>query len=197
MKLLFFDIETTGFSRKLDYIIELAGVVYNTETKQEEAVFHEYIKPRKRIPIHITQITGITNEMVAAKMPERDALILFLEFIEKHQPDFYVGHNLDAFDLLWVKEKCLFYELSFVERPSIDTLKVARKKKAPTSKVTEKGNPSYTQESIAGAYGISYDAHSAIADVKALIQIFEKMEAGEEAAAKKAPTDRRRIKLGF
>lgn len=197
MRLLFFDIETTGFSRKYDYIIELAGVVYNTETKEEEAVFHEYVKPKKRIPIHITEITGITNQMVADKRAEIDVLRDFIKFIEKHQPEYYVGHNLDAFDLLWVKEKSLFFELPFLEIPTIDTLKVARKKKVPTSKVTAKGNPSYTQESIAGAYGIVYDAHSAIADVRALIEIFERMNAADSAPNEKAVMDRRRIKLGF
>lgn len=197
MKLLFFDIETTGFSRKYDYIIELAGIIYNTETKEEEAVFHEYVKPKKRIPIHITEITGITNQMVADKKPEIDVLRDFIKFIEEHQPEQYVGHNLDAFDLLWLKEKSLFFELSFPDKATIDTLKVARKKKAPTSKVTAKGNPSYTQESIAGAYGIIYEAHSAIADVRALIEIFEKMNAADSAENNKTIIDRRRIKLGF
>lgn len=197
MKLLFFDIETTGFSRQYDYIIELAGIIYNTDTKETEAVFHEYIKPKKRVPIHITEITGITNVMVANKREEKEVLKDFLIFIEEHKPEYYVGHNLDAFDLLWIKEKTQFFELVFPEKPTIDTLKVARKKKVRTSKVTPKGNPSYTQESIAAAYGISYDAHSAIADVKALIEIFERMEAHDEAESKQISIDKRRVKLGF
>lgn len=197
MRLLFFDIETTGFSRQYDYIIELAGVIYDTETKKEEAVFHEYIKPRKRIPIHITEITGITNQMVSNKRPEKDVVSDFIKFIEEQQPEQYVGHNLKAFDLLWLKEKSLFYNLSFPEKPAIDTLQIARKNKIPTARRTPKGNPSYTQEGIAEAYNIQYDAHSAIADVQALILIFEKMNAAENAENNKVPIDRRRRKLGF
>lgn len=197
MKLLFFDIETTGFSRKLDSIIELAGIIYNTETGEEEAVFHEYIKPNKRIPIHITEITGITNQMVEDKKPEKDVLTEFIAFINEHQPEQYVGHNIDAFDLLWMKEKSIFYELSFPDRATIDTLKIARKNKVPTSKFTAKGNPSYTQESIAGAYNIAYEAHSAIEDVKALIRIFNKIGAANNIEEKQVAIDRKRIKLGF
>lgn len=197
MKLLFFDIETTGFSRQYDFIIELAGIVYDTETKEKLAVFHEYIKPGKKIPIHITQITGITNEMVADKDNEKNVMSRFIDFIREQGPDQFVGHNIDAFDNLWMKDKSIFYELSFPERPTIDTLKIARKKKVKTSKFTAKGNPSYTQESIAEAYGVVYEAHSAINDVEALIEIFEIIAGDDVEEPKAMPADRRRIKLGF
>lgn len=197
MKLLFFDIETTGFSRKLDYIIELAGVIYNTETKEEESIFHRYVKPNKRIPLHITEITGITNQMVQNEKSEKSVVSDFIDFINEHNPDQYVGHNLDVFDYLWLKEKSLFYGFSFPEKPTIDTLKIARKNKVKTTMLTEKGNPSYKQEGIAAAYGIKYDAHSAIADVKALIQIFEIIGSQEANEKKTMPIDRKKMGLKF
>lgn len=197
MRLLFLDIETTGFNRKLDSIIELAGIIYNDETKKKEATFHAYVKPKKRIPIHITEITGITNQMVFDKEPEDKVIEEFIKFIEEQKPDTYIGHNIDAFDHLWLQEKSIFYGLSYPKIATIDTLKVARKIKAPTSELTKTGNPSYRQESIAKAYRIEYDAHSALADVEALIQIYEKMNAAETVEVEKMPVDRRRIKLGF
>ena len=68
MKLLFFDLETTGFSREHNDIIELAGILVDSETKEKIDEFHEYIKPRQRISSTTTDLTGITNAMVANKM---------------------------------------------------------------------------------------------------------------------------------
>jgi len=98
MRLLFFDIETTGFSRKFDYIIELAGIIYDTDTKKEVARFHEYIKPKKSIPIQITEITGITNQQVANCRSESEVITDFVKFIEDNDVENYVGHNIDSFD---------------------------------------------------------------------------------------------------
>jgi exonuclease I len=80
---------------------------------------------------------------------------------------------------------------------TIDTLKVARKIKAPTTMFTPTGLPSYKQESIAKAYGIEYGAHSAIEDVRALIKIYTRMSPDEGEATTPAKVDRKRIKLGF
>lgn len=192
MRLLFIDIETTGFDRKWDFIIEVAAILYNTEMDKEVAQFHQYIKPKKPISREITEITGITNEMVANAKSEDDVLRELISFIEFYNPDHFVGHNYDAFDGDFFKNKTSYYFLNWPTISSIDTLKLARQLKVPTTMVTPKGAPSYKQESIAGAYGIKYDAHSAIEDVKALIQIYKKMTANQQQ-----PTDLKRRKLGF
>jgi len=59
---------------------------------------------------------------------------------------------------------------------TIDTLTIARREKLPTAFTTDTGKPSYKQESIAAAFGINYQAHSAIEDVKALIKIYTRIE---------------------
>ena len=68
MKYLFFDLETTGFSREHNDIIEIAGILVDSETQQIIDSFHEYVKPRQRIPAKITELTGITNDMVRYAM---------------------------------------------------------------------------------------------------------------------------------
>ena len=47
-----------------------------------------------------------------------------------------------------------------------------RKLKPAVTMLTAKGRPSYKQISLADFYGIKYQAHSAISDVKALIKIY-------------------------
>lgn len=78
-KYLFMDIETTGFSREWDYIIEVAAILYDTEEKKILSEFHEYIKPGKRIPAKITEITGITDFMVSNARSEIDVLTDYIE----------------------------------------------------------------------------------------------------------------------
>ena len=60
-RLVWFDIETTGFNPFKNEIIEIAAVD-NAGNK-----FEELIKPSKFIPKKITEITNISNEMVINK----------------------------------------------------------------------------------------------------------------------------------
>ena len=58
------DIETTGFDPMFDAIIEVAGIKY--KGKNEVDRFQSLVKPDyNEIPDYITELTGITNEMVA------------------------------------------------------------------------------------------------------------------------------------
>ena len=61
--LLFFDLETTGLDKERDRVIEFAGVKVFPDKSQER--FETFINPERPIPEEITEITGITNEMVA------------------------------------------------------------------------------------------------------------------------------------
>lgn len=192
MKVLFFDIETTGFSREWDYIIEIAAILYDTETKTEIDRFHEYIKPGKKISDKIIKITGITNYKVANCRSEDDVLRDFYEFVIMSNPDVLGGHNIDAFDVNFVNKRLARYFLDTISFKTIDTLKLARKLKPPVGMATATGRPSYKQESIAMGFGIEYQAHSAIEDVKANIEIYFRMLAMEAERESKV-----RTKLGF
>lgn len=185
MRLLFTDIETTGFDRRWDSIIEVAAVLYNTDLKKQIITFHEYIKPYKKIPEAIEKITGITNEQVANCRTEEEVLKDFIAFVLEYQPDAFVGHNFDAFDVEFFKSKASFYFMTWPPIKTIDTLKIARDVKAPTTMRTASGAPSYKQESIAAGYGLTYQAHSAIEDVRVLIEIYNRMTGLQHRSAKR------------
>lgn len=174
MKLLFIDLETTGFSRQWDYIIEIAAVLYDVEGRQEMYRFHEYIKPGKTIPAKITKITGITNSQVAGCRAEDDVMRDFVEFVAIAKPDAIVWHNGDVFDGQFIQEKSDKYFLDFdlSKYTTIDTLKMARKIKPPVGMSTATGKPSYKQTSLAMGMGLDYKAHSAIDDTLALAEIY-------------------------
>ena len=115
-----FDLETTGLNVETDYIIEI-GALKVIDGKVCER-FMEFLKPPVSISPMITNITGITNEMVAGARNTRDIIRDFVEFCD----DFVlVGHNI-MFDYKFSKKYANQYGLSF-EKKGIDTLKIARK----------------------------------------------------------------------
>lgn len=89
-----FDIETTGFSRTDDRIIEIAANKYNNDQLIDQ--FHTYVNPGFPIPINIVQLTGITNETVKNAPAIREIRNDLLAFFGQAP---LVGHNIIAFDI--------------------------------------------------------------------------------------------------
>jgi DNA polymerase-3 subunit epsilon len=59
-----FDLETTGFHPyNGDEIISIGGVCIRGGEFQEAEPFYRLVNPKRRIPKHIVELTGITNEM--------------------------------------------------------------------------------------------------------------------------------------
>jgi len=177
-KYIFFDIETTGFSREWDNIIEIAAVLYDTEAKKELDIFNEYIKPSKSIPMKVTEITGIDNYTVRNARDERSVVTDFLEWVFLSGAIAIVGHNIKTFDLGFISTKAEKYRLPMFDLQIIDTLQIARSNKYPI--------PNNQQTTLAAYFGVEYVAHRAIEDVRANIKIYFKMTTQPEIAAKRA-----------
>ena len=60
-----FDLETTGCNPVNDYIIEIGAI--KIENGEIHSVYNQMINPKIAIPPLITNITGITNDMVKDK----------------------------------------------------------------------------------------------------------------------------------
>lgn len=114
------DIETTGIRPKWDKIIEI-GAVKVRDGKVVD-IFSELIYPGIHVPPRITQLTGITDEMVAGKSKIEEVLPRFVEFAEN---DLLLGHNL-RFDYSFLKQNAINMNLEFTKQ-GLDTLKIARK----------------------------------------------------------------------
>lgn len=175
MKVVYLDLETTGFSRQWDYIIEIAAILYDMKKDIIVDEFHEYIKPGKTIPAKITELTGITNAQVRFARTEYEVLMSLQEWLHVNKPDKVIGHNYKSFDGSFLKTKCENYRIpQFQFKEEIDTLTIARK--VLPKPIVE----NHKQTTLAKHFGIEYTAHSAIEDVKALIQIHKKLTQNKE-----------------
>jgi DNA polymerase-3 subunit epsilon len=76
-----FDLETTGLRSELHEVIEIGAIRVNRDA-QDHQTFQTLVRPRKRVPKKITEITGITNEMVQSDGLELvEALAEFRNFV--------------------------------------------------------------------------------------------------------------------
>lgn len=91
------DIETTGLDPKKDAVLEIGAVRF--KGRRIEGKWTSLINPGRPIPPFITQLTGITNEMVAHAPALPDITHQLAEFIG-HLP--VIGHNI-TFDLNFLR----------------------------------------------------------------------------------------------
>ena len=182
MKILFYDLETTGLSRNYNEILNIAAIVYNDETDSIEAEFNRYIKPKEAISWNITRLTGITNEMVKNCSNEGLTLYEFTEWVRHQNCSAVAGHNIIMFDIPWIDTKCKKYT---IENPLpsyvIDTLPMAKEAYAAGTLpgynyTTEKGNLSFKQEYLMNYWDLGTQEHLALSDVQYDIQIYKKLK---------------------
>ena len=115
-----FDLETTGLDPQENEIIEI-GALKVRDGKVAER-FMEFIRPLTPVSAAITDLTGITNEMVAGARPRKAVISDFLDFCGD---DVLIGHNI-SFDYSFMKAGAAMDNMPF-EKMGIDTLKIARK----------------------------------------------------------------------
>lgn len=116
-----FDIETTGLNKDTDYIIEIGALKYKNNILVEE--FNYLINPKITLPQIITDITGITDNMLTDKETIDAVLPKFVEFIEDLP---LLAHN-NSFDLGFINKNLKDLNLNKLTNKNIDTLEVAKK----------------------------------------------------------------------
>lgn len=114
-----FDIETTGLSSINDMITEIGAIKVRDGNVVE--TFSQLINPERPISEFITNLTGITNEMVTDKPKINQVINSFNEFIGS---SVLVAHNA-TFDIGFIREQMRLVNLE-LENPILDTLELAR-----------------------------------------------------------------------
>ena len=153
------DIETTGGSHKHEKITDIA--IYIHDGKKVIDHFCSLINPERNIPYFITNLTGITNEMVADAPHFYEVAKHIVKITEKC---IFVAHNVN-FDYPFVREE--FSRLGFdFNREVLCTVKMSRK--------LIPGKRSYSLGNLCDDLGIPItERHRASGDALATVKLFE------------------------
>lgn len=144
-----FDLETTGLSSMYERITEIGAVLFHDF--QEVDRFQTFVDPERPIPPEVTNLTGITDEMVSGAPKEEQAVREFLRFAGGRP---LVAHNA-SFDIGFIDEACIRHGLDF-EPTYIDTM-VAAQARLPDMK-------SHKLDLVAGKLGLPDFNHHRASD---------------------------------
>jgi DNA polymerase-3 subunit epsilon len=164
MKVLFFDLETTGVDTQKDRIVQISGMLIDGKKKEE---FDIYVNPQMKIPKEASDVHGITDERVKGEpILETVAGNIYELFNDKQT--ILAGYNILNFDIpLLIQElsRC-GYKLSVQGREVLEVSNIVKRLIPRTLGYVFK---SLQGVSIQEVYG---NAHDAINDVKATADIF-------------------------
>lgn len=153
------DLETTGLRPKYDRILEIGAL----KVRDGEVVdtYQTFVDPRMKIPGYITELTGITQDMVEGQPLQKEAVQGFFDFCGEMP---LVGHNI-MFDYSFLKHQAVNLGRAF-EKEAADTLTIARR--------AFPGLPSRSLESMCSYYAIDRThAHRAYDDARASMELYE------------------------
>ena len=184
MVIAFYDIETTGFSRDHNDIIEISAVAWDSVTETELDTFSTYIKPMGPIPKPITDLTGISAATVANAPRFWEVAPQLFAWLKNWNVDKMCGYNSDVFDWPFINAQIDRYKLrskyTFDDVPQLDLMKQVRAmEKKGLLHLKEFGAREYglsklsvKQTIVAAYFGIEYDAHDSLNDCRALKDIY-------------------------
>ena len=154
------DLETTGLNPKRDRIIEIGAV--KVRNGQIVDTFQQLINPKQQLEERVEILTGISSKELEGQQTIQEVLPSLREFLGE---DVLLGHRV-LFDYSFLKRAFTNEKISF-ERKGIDTLKLARQFVTDTE--------SKKLESLCKHYGIAHQAHRALGDALATVELYQKL----------------------
>lgn len=162
-KYIVFDIETTGLDFKKNQITEIAAL--KIENNKIVDKFETLINPDVKIPVEITELTGISNKMILEKPKIHEVLPNFLNFIKN---DVLIAHNAN-FDLNFLNFNLNKHFNNTLKNKNICTIALARK--------IIYSIPSCRLSSLCNYFDIeNKNAHRAMGDAYATTRLFMKFQ---------------------
>jgi DNA polymerase-3 subunit epsilon len=161
------DIETTGGRANRDKITEIAIILHNGS--QITDTYQTLINPETPIPYSITELTGITNEMVAHAPKFFEVA---KDIVELTESAIFVAHNV-RFDYSFIQEE--FKRLGYTySRRQLCTVRLSRK--------AFPGHSSYSLGNLIQMMNLKAgDRHRAMGDAMATVDLFERILALEQS----------------
>jgi len=151
------DTETTGSDIERDSIIEVGAIRF----REDGRILDEWstlVNPGRPVPFNITQLTGITSQMVATAPPLSAVAGALRRFIGDPST-IIIGHNID-FDLGFLRQQGLY-----LPNPSMDTFELAGILLPTQSR--------YSLDRLAAHFNIPFpQQHRALDDARATRSLF-------------------------
>jgi len=118
------DLETSGGSPRSGAGITEIGVV-KVRGGEVLGTFRSFVDPGHSLPVFITQLTGITDEMLLSAPFIDEVLPTLFEFLGSPEETVLVAHN-SPFDMSFLKAAALTHEHPWPNYATIDTARLAR-----------------------------------------------------------------------
>jgi len=118
------DLETSGGSPRLGAGITEIGVV-KVQGGEVLGTFQSFVDPGHPLPVFITQLTGISDEMLISAPFIDEILPTLFEFLGSAEETVVVAHN-SPFDLSFLKASSLTHEIAWPDYLTVDTARLAR-----------------------------------------------------------------------
>src|SRR5689334_12361692 len=148
------DVETTGQEAGTDEVIEIAAVKFAGDQVLE--TFQKLVKPRHSLPLKITRLTGITDELLADAPRFSEVAPDLVRFVKSYP---LVGHSV-GFDLRMLQAQGMRFP-----QQSYDTFDMAT--------LLMPQAPAYRLGALAATLGITHDeAHRELSGADASRQVF-------------------------
>ncbi len=155
-----FDIETTGLTPSTENITEIGALLVKGNEILGE--FHTFADPEKPISAKITELTGITDDMVKGAPNQRDVIEKFKEFIGDR---IIIAHNANNFDVNFIKVVGERNNIDF-DYEVIDTLPLSQNLLTELKK--------HKLDVLADYYNLgNFNHHRATDDAKMLFEVFK------------------------
>ncbi len=158
------DLETTGASPKNGSAITEIGAI-KVKTGQVIDQFESFVNPLAPIPEYITDLTGITNQMLMNAPIIDEIFPKFLEFVGDHEDSVLVAHNA-PFDLSFLKSAAKELDLIWPKYRTLDTVTIARQV------LSKEDVPNCKLGTLAEFFGTKVEPnHRALDDAKATTEV--------------------------
>jgi DNA polymerase III epsilon subunit family exonuclease len=159
-KFIVFDLETTGLDASRHEILEIGAIRVNRDSTEHDT-FEALVRPTKKVPKKITELTGISQAMVEASgVPASEAVRDFVQFVGDLR---LVTFNA-KFDMAFLNQ-ALMAEGIVLKNPVSCALKMARR--------AWPGRDSYRLSDFARDGNLQQDnTHRALGDCKRALIVY-------------------------
>ena len=115
------DLETTGLDPTWNEIIEIGAIRVRDNSVVDS--FSQLVKPLEPVDDFISELTGITNDMLEEAPRINTVLPLFLDFVGE---DIVIGHNVN-FDINFLYDNCQEYLSKPFTNDFVDTMRISKR----------------------------------------------------------------------